>query len=121
MTYRDELEAARARVAALETENEHLRSANAELERKLADRDARVATLFARYVTAAVAYARGEPSDEAFMRRVEDAMHVDASGRDLARREIANYVGALQLEGRSLAPRQHDRLRFAIETILNAG
>ena len=78
-----------------------------------------VAKLLERYVASARAFSQREPgADERFMRAVEWLMDIPASGSGEIRREIANYAGALAIEGKKLAPGMNDRLDAALEKLL---
>jgi serine protein kinase len=78
-----------------------------------------VAKLLERYAASARAFALGEPgADERLMRAVEWLMEIPASRTDDVRREVTNYVGALAIEGKKLAPGMNERLDAAIEKLL---
>ena len=78
-----------------------------------------VATLLDRYVAGARAFTLDEASaDERFMRAVEWLMDIPANRGSDVRREIMNYVGALAVDGKKLAPGMHKRLDSALDKLL---
>jgi hypothetical protein len=122
MSYRDDLEAARARIDALEAEVERLRIENDALLRTRARFEARanrweqrVLGLGKRYIAAVASAARGEPADTVLLAAVERHLGLD----DLAafRHEIASFAGALAVEGKQLDPRNHDGLWTALDLV----
>lgn len=120
MTDRDDLEAVRARVGALEAEverllieNEALHRARARLEARANRWEERVLGLGKRYIAAVVRSARGEPTDDALLHGVE--RHLGLTDVGAFRREIADFAAALAIEGQELDPRNHDGLWTALD------
>jgi hypothetical protein len=119
-TYRDDLEAARARIDALEIDVERLtleleaiRRDRARLAARAARWEQHVTRLGERYVEQVLRAVRGEPADDALLRSIE--RHLDLVEASQFRREIANYVDALAVEGKKLDPQSHDGLWTALD------
>jgi hypothetical protein len=120
MSYRNDLGAACARIDALEAdlesltiELEALRRARARLEARAARWEERVMRLGTRYVEAALRAVTGQPSDDVLLTSVEK--HLELEDVQQFRREIANYVGALAIEGKKFDPQSHDGLWTALD------
>lgn len=120
MSDREELDAARARIDALEIEVERLtfeldalRRDRARLAARAERWVARVTKLGERYVDEAQRAVNGQPADEAFLASVE--RHLDLVDAHQFRREIATYVDALARDGKKLDPQSHDGLWTALD------
>lgn len=116
----DQLGTARARIDTLEAEVEHLtielealRRDRARLEARAARWEQRVSRLGTRYVEAALRAVTGQAADDALLISVEQ--HLELDDVQQFRREIANYVGALAIEGKKFEPQSHDGLWTALD------
>jgi len=122
MSYRDDFDAVRARLDALDAEVERLRVENEALHRACARLEARanrweerVLGIGKRYIAAVVASDRGEPVDGALLVAVE--RHLGLADPAVFRREILNFAGALAVEGKQFDPRNHDGLWTALDLV----
>lgn len=120
MSYRDELGAACARIDALEAdverltiELEALRRDRARLEARATRWEQRVSRIGTRYVETALRAVTGQAADETLLTSVE--RHLELDDVQQFRREIANYVGALAIEGKKFDPQSHDGLWTALD------
>lgn len=120
MAHRDDLEAAHARIEALQIDVERLtleleaiRRDRARLAARAARWEDHVLRLGARYIEHVQRSVRGDAADEALLALVE--RHLDLVEATQFRREIANFVDALAIEGKKLDPQTHDGLWTALD------
>ncbi len=58
---------------------------------------------------------RLEDADERFMRSIEEKIDIPESRKDVFRRDIMNYIGALAIEGKQFDYKMNERLHRALE------
>lgn len=62
--------------------------------------DSEIKELFDKYITNVISEGRGEPFDQDLLRQVESNVPIAASRSPQFRKELANYVGSLAVEGK---------------------
>jgi serine protein kinase len=92
----------------------------AEVQRAVSNDEGALERLCSNYIENLRAYTQGdqrggEGPDERLMRAIEEKIEIPESRKDDFRREIMNYLNALNLEGKKFDYKTNDRLHRAIE------
>ncbi|MGQ9510587.1 MAG: PrkA family serine protein kinase [Thermaceae bacterium] len=122
----DEKTRERYRALLEEVKAEYAEIVKNEVQRAIAADEEALNRLFHNYIDHVKAYVLGEkvrnpytgvpePPNERLMRSVEERIEIPESRKDVFRREIMNYIGALALEGRTFTYKDNERLRRALE------